>query len=55
MQKCNICFRLESSYEQIEFTNLGWCEIAQAGVGAIDGSLLNDAVACLAIAQVIGP
>lgn len=36
-----------------KFTNLWRCEIAQAGIGAINGSLLNNAVARLAITQVI--
>lgn len=38
-----------------EFTDLGRCEIAQAGIGAIDGSLLDNAVARFTVAQVIWP
>lgn len=34
-------------------TNLRRCEIAQAGIGAINGSLLNNAVARFAVTQVI--
>jgi hypothetical protein len=46
---CKLTLRVDKK----KFTNLRRCEIAQAGIGAIDGCLLHDAVASLAVAQVV--